>query len=268
LRSKEVSAEEKRAIQISLAKIYRKDGNWEKVTQTYRRLARDSKSTEEKLNVLADLAKLYEKGGKIAERDNLVKEIRYLYESAKGVKISGPAVQYAAESRFKALTTKREKYEKIALKFPPEDLVYLLKRKQRLLKTLGEEYDKVVEFGVPEWGVAALYEKSEAYANFVKAYRSVTIPAKYKGADRDEADKALKQIDAQLVKPVESKSQEILKACVDRAAQFYVTNEYAAKCREKLGNIAAPETDTQVTGLMPQPSYWTTRWVGEGVAKQ
>jgi TolA-binding protein len=268
LRSKEVSAEEKRAIQISLAKIYRKDGNWEKVTQTYRRLARDSKSTEEKLNVLADLAKLYEKGGKIAERDNLVKEIRYLYESAKGVKISGPAVQYAAESRFKALTTKREKYEKIALKFPPEDLVYLLKRKQRLLKTLGEEYDKVVEFGVPEWGVAALYEKSEAYANFVKAYRSVTIPAKYKGADRDEADKALKQIDAQLVKPVESKSQEILKACVDRAAQFYVTNEYAAKCREKLGNSAAPETDTQVTGLMPQPSYWTTRWVGEGVAKQ
>jgi cellulose synthase operon protein C len=268
LKSREVGDEEKRAIQISLAKLYRKDGNFEKMALIYRRLARDAKSLDAKLTVLAQLAKDYEKVGKISDRDNIVKEIRWQFDSNKGAKLSGPAVQYAAEAKFNSVSPKREKYEKIELRFPPQDLVYLLKRKQRLLKQLAEAYDQVVDFGVPDWGVAALFEKSVAYEEFVKSYRTVKVPAKYKGEERDEAEKALKQIDAQLVKPVETKSQEILKACVDRAAQFFVTNEYAAKCRQKLQKGDSAEVAGEPSGIMPQPAYWTTRWVGGGVAKQ
>lgn len=265
LKNRDVTQEEKKAIHISEAKIYRKQGNWDKVTVIYRRMIREARSQDEKLKLLAELARQYEKGGKVTERTAILNEIRYMYDGVKGKKEGGLAVQYAAEARFRAVASKREKYEKVELRFPPQDLVYLLKRKQRLLTQLAAAYDEVVEFGVPEWGVAALYEKSDAYENFVRTYRAVKVPAKMKGPEKEEAEAALKQIDAQIVKPVENRGQEIIKACVDRAAQFYVVSEYAAKCREKLQKTG---NEVEPSGLIPQPSYWTTRWVGEGVARQ
>jgi hypothetical protein len=113
-------------------------------------------------------------------------------------------------------------------------------------------------------GVAALFEKGEAFDNFVKTFRKIQVPAKYKGEERAEIDKQLKQLDEKLVKPIEGKVQEILTACTTRAAQFFVANEYAAKCREKLKNPAMADPK----GIFPQPNYWTTRSTGEGVAKK
>jgi TolA-binding protein len=265
LKSKDVSADEKRAIMISQAKLYRKEKNFDKMTVIYRRLHREAKSADEKLSILGELAKNYEMGGKMKERDAVMKEIRYAYEQNPKAKTSGPAFEYVAEQKFHAIDKQRENYEKVALKFPAEDLVYLIHRKQKLLTKLDATYDEVVKVGVPEWGVAALYEKSQAYRNFADAFHKVQIPAKYKGDERKEVEGQLKMIEEKLVKPVEAKVQDILKACTDRASQFFVNNEYAAKCREerkKDGKTPEP------SGIFPQPSYWTTRWTGGSVAKK
>lgn len=259
-----VTPEEKRAIWISQAKIHRRQGNWTEVSNIYRRLAREAKSIDDKLAYFGELARQYDKAGKVAERTATMNEMRALYNGS-GKKASGQGMQFIAEAEFKSLASQREKYEAVKLRFPPEDLLYLLKRKEKLLSKLAANYDAVVEIGVPEWGVAALLEKSTAYENFVATYRAVTIPANIKGADREEAEKALKGIDAKMVAPLETRSQDILKACVARAAEFHVANEFSAKCRSKLkqsGEIAEP------SGVLPQPAYWSTRWLGGEVANR
>lgn len=271
LRTRAVSADEKRSIQISQAKIYRKKGNWEKVTQTYRRLARDAKNLEDRLEYLAELGRQYEKGGRTTERAQIINEIRVLAEGAKGGKV-GTAIQYVAESKFKGVAKQRENYEKLELKFPVEDFVYLLGRKQKSLAKLSTSYDSVVEVGVPDWGVAALYEKSEAFDNFARAFAAVKIPAKYKGEERVEVEKQLKVLEEKIVKPLQTKVVDFLKSCVNKSSEFFVANEYSAKCREKLVRISqkadpkAPNENLafEPSGIVPQPSYWTTRWMGEG----
>jgi len=264
LRDRSLSKSEKKAIQISLAKIHRKLGEWEKVTLIYRRLARDSASLDEKLAMLGELARQYERGGKVQEREQLLKEIRY-HGGQSGKKLTGMGAIYFAEAQFRALSPQREKYESIKLRFPPEDLIYLIKRKEKVLAKLSQAYDGIVEIGVPEWGVAALLEKGEAYENFVKNFRAIYVPKGYTGDTRAEAEKALKGLDDKLVKPLETKAQEIAKACVQRAAQFYVANEYATRCRHKLKK---GDGEAEPTGIVPQASYASTRWPSGEVANR
>ncbi len=265
IKSQRPNAEEQKAIQISLAKLYRRLGQWDKMTAAYRKLAHDAQSVDEKMNFLGELTRHLEHAGKISEKNALLNELRGMYRAAKGEKLSGPGIAYVAEAEFKNVNPKREKYEKIKLRFPASDLLYLMKTKQKQLVKLSEAYDEVVEVGVPDWGVAALYEKSEAYTNFVTSYRSVQIPKNLKPEEKDDTEKSLKKIDDQMVKPLETKAKEILDACVKRAVQFHVANEYAAKCQAKQQNAGAVP---HPAGLMPQPAYWSTRAIVDEVAQK
>jgi TolA-binding protein len=258
------SREEKRAIWISQAKLYRKEGNWEKMASTYRQLIRDARNVEERLNFLGEMARQYDKAGRMREKGDVLGEIKALAGNLKGPKL-GLAAPYFAETKLKALEKQREKYASIKLRFPPEDLVYLLKTKERHLVKLAKAYDEIVEIGVPEWGVAALFEKGQAYDDFVKTYRLVEIPKRYKGEEREVVAKALKDIDAKMVQPLELKTQEILKACASRAAEFKVVNEYAGNCRSR---IKRQEGEAEPTGLMPQPSYWSTKYISSEIARK
>ncbi len=263
LKDEKVSVEESRSIRLSLAKIHRRMGSWEKVNRIYRELSKEATSPEDRLAFLGELARSYEKGGKLGEKEALLKEMTKEYENNKRMR-TGPGVQYVAEAKFRELQKIREKFEMVKLRFPPEDLIYLLRKKQRLLGQLVKGYDKVVEIGVPEWGVAALYEKSRCFANFVETYRAVKVPDRYKDAEKAEAAKAIADIDSQLVKPIESKTEEALKVCVSRASQFHVAGEYAEKCRSLVAGEAF-----RPLGVVPRPSYWSTRWPQEeGVARR
>lgn len=258
------SPDEKKAIHISQAKIYRKTGNWEKVNFTYRKLMRETRSEDERASYLAELTRQYEKSSKLKEKDAALKELRWQFKG-KGVK--GLAAQYVAEAEFRAVSPQREKYDAVKLRFPAEDLVYLLKRKQKMLTKLASSYDAVVEVGVPDWGVAALFQKGDAYDSLVRSFRNVQIPKRYKGAEREEVEKGLKAIEAQLVAPLELKAQEIFRACQKRAADFKVANEYATHCQERIKR-GENEIAFEPSGLLPQPNYWSTRTVSEEIARK
>ena len=136
-----------------------------------------------------------------------------------------------------------------------------------MLTKLAESYDRVVEVGVPEWGVAALFEKGAAYDNLVRNYRTLQIPKRYKGEERTEIEGALKGIDAQLVAPIDKKAQEVFRACTQRAADFKVINEFSSHCRERI-RVADNEVINEPTGLLPQPNYWSTRAFQGEIAKK
>jgi TolA-binding protein len=267
LRDKSVSYDERKAIQISLAKIYRKQGKLDQMALEYRRMIRDAHSLDEKLALLGELSRQYERAGRETDKETTLKELLYLYKSSgKDSKNIGPAVQYVGEAAFRAMQPEREKYDKIELRFPPEDLLYLLHRKQKALTKLTTDYDAVVDIGVPDWGVAAMFKKADAYSEFVTQYRGVQIPKKYKGPELAEVQKSLKDIDEKLVKPIETKATEFYQACTAKATEFHVANEYAARCRDR---ARAKGTEVaEPSGILPLPSYWSTRTLGQGVAKQ
>jgi len=244
-----VNSDERRAILISQAKIYRKEGNWEKVKSSYRQLANESKNSDEKIQVLAELARIYEKAGKADEKNALVKEMRSQMDPKKRSNL-GLASFFVAEVEFGLVKPEREKYQKIRLRFPPDLFVSLLKKKEKALLKLATSYDKVVEFGVPDWGVAALYEKGEAYQELASAFRQVKIPKSYKPEEKTEIEAALKAIEEKNIVPIEKAGKEIWEACAKRASEFKVVNSYAEKCREKAGRSVA------TFGIFPQARYW------------
>ncbi len=246
---------EKRAIQESLAKIYRKQGQFDKMGVALRRLSRESRNSEDRLRYLADLARQYDLAGKLNEKNGALKELRQQYEAAKGVKVSGTTAYYVAESLFQAVAPKREKFAEVKLRFPPEDLIYLMKRKEKLLAKLVESYEQILELGVPDWGVAVLFERANAFGDYANAFRNVTIPAKYAGELKTEAENSLKAIYMARIKPVEEKKNENLKLCNERAQAFHVANDYAKKCWE----LVRKKEEVDPSGRFPAPSYWSTR---------
>jgi tetratricopeptide (TPR) repeat protein len=245
-----VSADERRAIQISLAKIHRKEGNWEKVSSIYRSLAKEAKSQDEKIAVLAELTRQYDRAGKNTEKQALVKEIKAQADSKKKSSF-GLASYYVAEAEFEALKSEREKFGKLKLRFPPDVFLSQLKKKQKALVKLASSYDGIVEYGVPDWGVAALFEKGEAYQELVSSFRAVKIPKGYKPEEVAELESALKGIDQKDIVPVEKTAKEIWLACAQRASEFKVVNDYAERCRAK------SEKGASVTGILPQARHWS-----------
>ncbi|MFM8269039.1 MAG: tetratricopeptide repeat protein [Pseudomonadota bacterium] len=250
LKESGVSQEERRAIRISQSKIYRKEGNWDKVKAIYRELSKEARNSDERVKILAELARLMEKAGKTTDKDAVVKEIRTQVDPRKKASL-GLASFYLAEVEFGSVKAEREKYQKIKLRFPPEAFVSLLKKKQKALLKLAGSYDNVVEFGVPDWGVAALYEKGEAYQEMASAFRSVKVPKSYKPEEKAELEGALKAIEEKDIVPIEKAGKEIWEACAKRASEFKVVSSYAEKCREKTGKSA------QMKGFFPKARYWS-----------
>lgn len=264
--SKEAKPTDKelRAIDISRAKLYRKEKEMDKSAAIYMKLSKESKSATERMDILAELAKNYEKAGMTSKKDGIVSEIKKIAIANKKVKPSGVAAYYLAESFFKELQKEKTKYESIKLRFPESDLIYLMKRKQKALAKLAQSYDEEIERGVPDWGVASLFEKSMAYENYVTQFRSLKIPGRYKPEERQEAETALKQIDAKQIVPLEQKAQEILSVCAERAAQFHVVSDYAKKCRDK---AKKSQGQFEPEGIRPDAVYWSTRGPKEGGAE-
>lgn len=255
LKQKGISEEERKSILISKVKIHKKLGNAEKVAALYKELAKSATSLEEKISFLGEGFRFYERRGKTRQARAWIEEISGMvqYQPGSGAisSIKGPARLFVAQAKFAALSAQREKYEKVHLRFPPEVLVRDMKKKQKMLTDLAEKYDQIVEIGVPEVGVAALLQKSEAYDHFVRAYRKVPLPKRYQGG---ESEKEWKQIDETVVGPLENKVQEILRVCANKAAEFHVVSSYAAKCRERSSDSSSKLTPS---GIVPEPALWS-----------
>lgn len=256
------TADERLAIQQSMIGVHKRLKEWSEMEKLFRALIRDAKSAKEKAGYLAELAKQFEIAGQKSERDRVAREISQMYESSaeSARKDFGPALEYVAETRFAALRKEKERYEKIELRFPPQDLIYLLKRKQNALKAFVVKLDKVIEVGVPAWGVAALFDKSDTYRHFADAYAGVQIPKKYSEAERKEAEMSLKQIEKEVIDPLKAKGKEFAVGCLDKAREFHVANEYARAC----ATVASLETPTP-SGILPKAGHYSYRVPLKGV---
>lgn len=249
--------DERESIYISMGKLNRKLGRWDEVNKIYRRLKAWHPSDSDKVKYLGELARQFELGGRISQKKTVAKELAWYYTNRKGTKFTGTALKYVAENMFEQASRYRKRFDEIKLRFPPNDLVYLMKRKQGRLDQLAKAYDQVIDVGVPEWGVAATLEKGDAYLRFVESYRTVKIPGRYNAAQKKEAMAALKQIDAEAVAPVEKAGREILVKCVEKSKEFTVSSRYANRCFDRVAEFQKGKEFTPA-GMIPRPGYWST----------
>jgi len=250
--------DEKRSILISQAKLHRRLGHWDKTTKIYRQLAAQAKTKSDKMSILGELTRQYDVAGRSSDKNNLIRELVGLYDQGATDAKIGIALFYVAEAKFRAVDRKKAKYFEIPLRFPPEDLLYLMKRKQKALAQLGAEYDSVTTIGAPEWGVASIWEKAAAYEHFAQTYRKVKVTGKYKGQEKEEAEKSLKDIEEKLIVPMDKQHVELVNLCTERAINFRVDNEFSQKCFGKLKDTQKDLARAEVNGVMPQPIYWST----------
>jgi tetratricopeptide (TPR) repeat protein len=233
---------------VSFAKLYRKLNDYENLEKVYKRLVASAKSNAEKASILAEYLNILEKAGRKQDQAKVNDQIIFYAQNVKENSKLGQASYYLAKAKFDATKKLKDKYLEVVLRLPPEDLVYLLKRKQKLLTQLISAYDNVIDYGVPEFGVAALNQKSEAYKNFVDSYRKVTVPKKYQGKEKEELETQLKTLDTQIIKPFDEKVNDTLKTCVARASEFLIVTEDSKSCKKRL---AAVDTQQPQIGTLP-----------------
>ena len=263
LRTGKVPADEQRAIQISLAKLQRRQGNWDGFLKVYRQMIRDAATPDEKLTLWGEVVYQLDRAGKEGLKNDAIREMKALYASAgKSAKNIGLAAKFLAQSQYEAVASARKKYDETVIRFPVQDLVYLVGLKQRRLKSLGEAYDAVIEVGVPEWGVAALHDKATAFAAYGENFRKLQIPAKMQGDERKETELGLKKIETDIVVSLDKQAAEFFKVCAAKAAEFHVASKFASHCRSQVKSEAIHEP----SGVLPQVGYWSLRAIGEGIA--
>jgi len=258
LRSGRVTKAEKDEILRRQVNIYARARNWRKVGEAFGLLYRSASTKRKKAEVLADQADLYERKNRRSDRNAVINRVKNLTGFTGGVKTWGRAIRHVAEWRFSYLGKARLKYDRIKLKFPVQTLSRNLLNKKSALVKLSESYDRIIRLGVPEWGVAALYKKGSAYESFVKGYRSLKIPRKYRGEQKKQLEKELAQGDLETIVALEKKAEEIFDVCRQKAAEFLVVGDYASKCF-RAGKASA--VASRPSGLIPRSSYWTSRWI-------
>jgi hypothetical protein len=75
----------------------------------------------------------------------------------------------------------------------------------------------------------------------------------------------MEQLNNQIMVPLEAQSKAIRQECVSQAARFHVVSAFVDTCHSRLGQAVAIKNPA---GMVPEPRYWTTRWVSEGVARK
>src|SRR5690606_10 len=93
------SKEERKAILLSQAKLYRKSRSWDKMGATYRSLMREYPA--EKLDCPAETARQYDRAGRMTDKHAALQEIERL---AQGKTKLGLAAPFAAEAKLKAIS--------------------------------------------------------------------------------------------------------------------------------------------------------------------
>lgn len=246
-------SKDRQAVIVSLAKLHAQKGNWPQSTAMYRDLSNRASGNRDKAAFLAEAYRQLEAAKKEDLQKGILRDLLALYERG-GKKDLGAGMDLIAEDRLSRIQSDREKYSKITFRFPPADLVYLLKRKQNALKKLASRYDEIVSIGVPEVGVLALKEKAAAYGEFVETFQKVEVPAKYSKEEKQEAKTALDQIRKEIVEPLGKKAKEFFVACVDKAREFKVGGPVSAECAAQAQlEISRP------SGIIPRASYWSFR---------
>lgn len=151
------------------------------------------------------------------------------------------AAEFAANAAFDLVEKKLEAFLKKEIK---GDLKVVLAQQKKLGQeavALKKEYEQIWTYKRARWTLAAMYRSGTIYEHFARAmaegFRKIPMPAKLKKLGQEAIDIYQEQLDAQLekiVRPLEDEAKKLYEACIERAKQFAVSNQYTEEALKRL----------------------------------
>ena len=159
-----------------------------------------------------------------------------VYKRSKGT-TKTESLPWAAEARYYEGELIYRDYDRIKLDVKPRRLKRTLNKKTKLLGKAQDVYLAVVEFGDPQWAMAALYRIGSVYEEFANSIREAPVPP---GFSKEEAELYRQELD-NFVIDIEEKAIEAYTAGYQKALELKVYNDYTKKIRDALGKLAASQ---------------------------
>lgn len=117
---------------------------------------------------------------------------------------------------------------------------------------LVEQYKEVVEIGVAEWALAALFSIGELYRDSIVKLLKAPIPDKIPGYKLTDDDKnVLRKQLKDLTLPIEEQAVEAYRLCVGKAYELGVYNKWSVKALEHLQQLRPEEYSPLEERLTP-----------------
>ncbi len=163
-----------------------------------------------------------------------------------------------AELMFRDLEPRMKKYRDIRIsELNPTDagkkkFEASIKTKTKERDALVEQYKKVVEVGVPEWALAALFYIGELYRDSIEKLLSAPIPNKIPGYKLTDEDKQLLRNELKnMVVPIEATAVEAYQLCVSKANELGVYNKWSVRALDQLHELRPENYPMVVERLVP-----------------
>ncbi|MEK7704972.1 MAG: tetratricopeptide repeat protein [Myxococcota bacterium] len=113
-----------------------------------------------------------------------------------------------------------------------------LKAKVEARDAVIERYKAIVEIGVAEWALAALYQIGDAYRESIDALLKAPIPDKIPGYKLTDEDKGmLRQQLREMATPIEQTAIEAYQLCVTKANELGVYNRWSVRALDRLQKL-------------------------------
>jgi tetratricopeptide (TPR) repeat protein len=288
------NARESSQVIYSLASIYERQSDWQKVAEHYqsylKKYGRQALPNEEiranvqigvamwKLNKKPDAEKFFKAATKIwlgggaaaiekasgGDADKAAKAV------AEGSQATAQALWYLAEYQFAAFEKigfpelKGKTDMKKITEWAQGPFVKWIEEKGKALKAAEEAYGKVRELKAPMWDIAAAARVGVMYRTFVDEFRDAPVP--------DEIKKDPELMDIYLGSLDEKSQPWVIKAtgafdfCMNLATQVRWFNEFSQQCEMELNRLD-PRKYPLAAELRGSPSYVQQR-VADPVAAQ
>jgi TolA-binding protein len=222
--------------------------DWRDAATTYRQFIRRARNADRKIEAQTRLAQVLQRAGDSRGA------ARALEDAVQGARRSRGSLHdglyYAAQARYLQGEGVLSEYEAIRIAGDIGGLRQRLERKSQLLQRAALIYADVVEFGVPEWVTAALYQIGRSYELFAEAMREFEVP---EGLSEEEEQAYRDQL-AMFIVPMEDRALEAYEGGYQKAIELRIFNEWTARLREaltRLNDVAYPPL-REVGGALPE----------------
>jgi len=128
-----------------------------------------------------------------------------------------------------------ERFTRVSLEVPPDDLEVALEGKGRLLLLARAQYVQAIRLVVPEWVTASLYRIGKGYEMFYRAVLSAPDPPDLLESERERYRRELEAT----ISPVLQKAMAAHRRNVQTAAEMGVENQWVTASRLKLAELEA-----------------------------
>jgi cellulose synthase operon protein C len=217
--------------------VYEKAGQYKEAYSAFSEYAQRHRNSTE-----ADLFEAHTRAGRTAlelgrtrQAADHFKTVLKLYDRRKRPREKETVRRWAAESRYHEGELIFQTFKGIKLDVTPAKVQKTLGRKTKLLEQAQLAYVDVVQFGDPQWAIAALYRIGSIYDEFAESLRNAPTPPRLSESEAQMYKEALENT----VVEVEERAIELYAMGYEKAIGLKVYNQYTSKIRDALGRLDA-----------------------------